>query len=507
MKGEPTQWSAWLLPRLQDVLFIALFLAVIGLGPRMLNIDGDLGRHLTIGENILTTRSIPTQDLFSHTMAGEALTPHEWLAQLVFAIAYRSGGLNGVVITCALLIASTFTILFKQCSQRSGMPLVGLSFVILAAAAASLHWLARPHLFTILFVVIWTGELEGLRRGIHQRWWTFPLIMVVWVNVHGAFLAGFVIWGIYLIGLLGERWQRQGMRSRGLGDAQNLTLFGLAGASSLAASLINPVGWRLWETSLGFLRNRYLVGHTVEYMPPNFQSPSAWPFLLMILLSILLLGLSSTRRPLVEVLLLAGWTGMGLLSARNIPLYAVVAAPILASALADWVRESRRLESVLHFDDRMAGVDTRLKGILWPVLVVSLVFVVYSGRLGGDSIVARNSFSPQVFPVKAVDWMEAKQIEGRGFNYFPWGGYFLYRAWPEQRVFIDGQTDFYGESLTRQYETVLNLSDGWRQVLADYGVSWVLLPKDEQLVSALQAEDGWKVRYQDPTAVVLVHEP
>jgi hypothetical protein len=64
-----------------------------------------------------------------------------------------------------------------------------------------------------------------------------------------------------------------------------------------------------------------------------------------------------------------------------------------------------------------------------------------------------------------------------------------------------------GKPISTVKASPANTSDGWRQVLADYGVTWVLIPKDEQLVSALQAEDGWKVRYQDPTAVVLVHEP
>lgn len=495
------------MPRLQDMLFVALFLAVIGLGPRMLNIDGDLGRHLTIGENILVTRSIPTQDLFSHTMAGEALTPHEWLAQLIFAIANRSGGLDGVVIFCALLIGTTFTILFRQCSLRSGMPLVGLGFTILASAAASLHWLARPHLFTLFFVVLWTGELEGMRIGVHHRWWIFPLMMLAWVNLHGAFIAGFVIWGIYLVGLLGEKWVRNGYMVSQLERAQALSVFVFAGASSLVASLINPVGWRLWETSLGFLRNRYLVGHTAEYLPPDFHAASAWPFLLMILLSIMLFGLSSTRRPLVAILLVAVWTGMGLISARNIPIYAMVAAPILASAMANWLRETRSLEGVIRLDDRITAVEKGLHGFLWPLLVICLVILISSGSLGRNFNSARNIFSPQVFPVKAVDWMEEEQISGPGFNYFPWGGYFLYRAWPEQRVFIDGQTDFYGENLTRQYETVITLDEGWLQVLVKYGVKWVLIPKDEKLARALQTEAGWEVRYQDPTAVVLVYEP
>jgi len=507
LKEKSVHLNGWLLPRVQDVLFITLFIAVVGLGPRLLNVDGDLGRHLAIGKYILTTRLIPTQDLFSHTMAGEALTPHEWLAQVAFAMAYRLGGLDGVVIFCALLIAATFSILFRQCYQRSGMLLAGLGFTILAAAAASLHWLPRPHLFTLLFLVLWVGELEGLRQGTHRRWWTLPILMLIWVNIHGAFIAGFVVWGIYLVGSLVEFWAGKSSEGGGFGDNANLLPIVYGGVLSLAVSLINPVGLRLWDTSLSFLHNRYLVGHTVEYLSPDFQQASSWPFLILIVLSIVLLGLSQTRRSLVSILMLAAWTAMGLISARNIPLYAVVTAPILAGAFANWIRESRLSHGVMPIDDRISAVEASFRGGLWPILIVGLFIIAYFGGLGLNSISSRNGFSPQVFPVQAIDWMKAEQISGPGFNYFPWGGYILYRAWPEQHVFIDGQTDFYGESLTRQYETVLTQSEGWRQVLAEYGVRWVLMPVNAGLARALESEEGWRIRYQDPTAVVLVYEP
>jgi hypothetical protein len=488
------------------VLFIALFIAVIGLGPRLLNVDGDLGRHLAVGKYILTNRLIPTQDLFSHTMAGEALTPHEWLAQLIFAMAYRAGELDGVVILCALLIAAIFTILFRQCYQRSGILLAGVFFTILAATASSLHWLPRPHLFTLLLLALWTGELEGLRQGIHRRWWTLPIIMLIWANTHGAFIAGFVVWAIYLIGSVGELWAGKRLLRGGVIQNSNLLLILFAGVLSFGTSLINPVGLGLWETSLDFLRNRYLVGHTVEYLPPNFQHASTWPFLFMIVLSILMFGFSQSRHSLVSILMVAAWTAMGLISARNIPLYAVVTAPILAGAFASVVRESRMLQGIIDFDDRISAVEIRLHAGLWPILVVGLLFLAYVGRFGLESLSSRNRFSPQVFPVQAIDWMKAEQISGPGFNYFPWGGYILYRAWPDQHVFIDGQTDFYGEDLTRQYETVLTQSNGWRQVLADYSVRWVLMPANAELVKALKSEEGWRIRYQDQTAVVLVYE-
>jgi hypothetical protein len=89
------------------------------------------------------------------------------------------------------------------------------------------------------------------------------------------------------------------------------------------------------------------------------------------------------------------------------------------------------------------------------------------------------------------------------FNNFIWGGYLLYRLWPEERVFIDGQTDFYGEALTREYVQVMSVENGWQEILEKYDVSWVIVQSDKPLVPALQEELDWEVIYSDQTAAIL----
>lgn len=498
------QVSNWLLPRLGDMLFAAIFLAVIGLGPRLLNMDGDLGRHLTIGEYILANRTIPTADLFSHTLFGQSLTPHEWLAQVIFGVAYRIAGLDGVVWLSALIIAATFALLYRQCSARSGMVLVSLVFSVLAAGTASLHWLARPHLFTMLLMVIWMGELAALQRGEHQRWWHFPLIMLLWANLHAGYLAGFIAWGIWLAAAILQPTFRSGRQGLDFQKASIRPLL-LAGISAGLVTLINPVSWHLWTTGLRFLGSRYLVGHTAEYLSPDFQQASSWPFLLMIMISILLLGFQRFRQPLAAVFSLAGWTVLALYSARNIPLYAIVAAPILAGLCGAWLRESGNLERWVHLEDRLARVESPLRGKLWPLLTMALVGLAFYRGVHLDFGRVGNRFSPEVFPVQAVGWIAQQNLPAKGFNYFPWGGYLLYRLWPEQRVFIDGQTDFYGEELTRRYETLLTLGPGWREWLDHYDIGWVLMPSGSALVGALQADPEWAIGYQDATATVVIH--
>lgn len=511
---KQVHWGNLLMPRLEDILFLAIFLAVIGLGPRLLNMDGDLGRHLTIGNYILDSLTIPTRDIFSHTMMGLPLTPHEWLAQTFFALSYRVGGLDGVVVFCALLIASTFTLVFRQCVAQSKMLLISLALTILGAAAASIHWLTRPHLFTMLFTVLWIGELERWRLTGRWRWWVLPLLMLLWVNFHGAFIVGIMIWGIYLIDnlLLNRRFRSKHERRISNADVNAINkmqprILILTGVSILILTLVNPVGWRIWETTFGFLQNRYLVSHTVEYLPPDFQQISSWPFLVMISLSILLVSLTSKRTTIAAALLITAWTVFGLISARNIAIYAVIAAPILAGIGSSFLRDNKSFERVVSFDSRLRVVDSNLFGYIWPLVTILLIVGLLLSGANLDYSNTGNRFSENVFPVEAVDWVSEQAEMGPVFNYFPWGGYLLYRGWPQQQVFIDGQTDFYGESLTRQYETVITLGSGWKEILDKYHVRWVIMPADSQLVKALGELPGWKMEYQDEIAAIFFSDP
>lgn len=504
MKGS-FNLLTYLVPKLRDVFFTAILVSAVLLGPRMLNVDGDLGRHITIGEVILDQGRVPTSDIFSHSMDGETLTPHEWLAQVIFASAHRVLGLAGVVFLTALVLALAFYFVLQTAATlANGLPLLSLGVTILAAAASSLHWLTRPHIFTILLCAVWLYQLEKLRTARTHKWWAFPLLMLAWVNLHGAFIAGFVILGLILTGELWDYWSDKNDNPLRI---RSLRLMALAGLSSFAVSFLNPAGGELWSTSIGYLRNEYLVSHTQEYLPPNFHDSSTLPFLLMIVLLIVFLGYSQQKLPAGWLLLVAAWTGMGLYSVRNVPLFSVAAAPALAFAGALILQDNQLFKSLKNIDLRLIETEKSLKGWLWPFFTVILVgILLYNQQLTAPDQ-SKNRFDPVFFPVAAVDWLETHPQKGNVFNYFPWGGYLLYRDWPQTKVFIDGQTDFYGEELTRKYERVILVDDGWQDVLASYDVEWVIMPTESVLVEQLGLLSQWEMVYKDSTAAILIREP
>ena len=127
-------------PNLTDIIYVAALILALASGSKMLSIDSDLGRHLTIGDYILDDRTIPTHDLFSHTLSNQSRPPYEWLSQILFALANRLLELDGVVLLTAMILATTFTLVLKFANRRSDSPILAFLITFLALGASSGLW-------------------------------------------------------------------------------------------------------------------------------------------------------------------------------------------------------------------------------------------------------------------------------------------------------------------------------------------------------------------------------
>lgn len=479
------------LPSFQDVLYLACLAACMLMGERMVNIDSDLGRHLALGRYMLAHAEVPAHDLLSHTLAGVSRPPYEWLSQLLFTLSFHTTGLDGVVWLSGVIIASAHAIVYAQSVRRSSLPMLSMGVSILAVAAASLHWLPRPHVLTLLLLPLWLQGLEDLRRGTPPPWWQLPALMALWSNLHGGFVFGFLTWLAYLAG---ELWP-VGAEP----DPQRLKRVGAflkLGALSALASGLTPAGFRNWEAVAGN-SSRYILGRTVETMPVDFSQAWAWPFLALLLLTALAFALDRRATPPGHLLLAGGLALAGLLIRRNIPLFALAATPLVAEHL----RGALAAPVWQRIEGRLADLQAPLRGALWPVLLTAGLAAGLAIRAASGTP-ARVQFSARVFPVAAADWLARHPQEGGMFNELNWGGYLLHRGWPPERVFIDSQTDFYGEALVREYEQALTARPGWEAVLARYEVDWAIIPPGSGLAQALAGHPGWRVLYADSTSLV-----
>jgi hypothetical protein len=482
--------KSFALPRLRDILFLSIFIAALLLGPRMLNADGDLPHHLAVGKYILQGNLPPFNDIFSYTRNGAPFAPHKWLSEMFFYIAYLIFDERGIVILSALLLAATFTLIYSDGVKRTGIRLPVLFLVVWGAAISSLHWISRPHLFTMLLFALWLILNERLASGWKVPIWYFAALMLLWNNIHGEFIAGFLVTAATLAG-----WIWEFVFDHSNTDVKVGKRLGVVLAVITGVTLVNPVSLRALSTVTSWMGNEYLMSHTNETIPPNFADPKFLIILVFLILSIFLLAMKREKLPPRMAFILAGFSALVLFSARNVHFYGVAAPFVMVSVFA----KNTVVSPLMRIEGLLDKIERQLRGIAWLVLTVLVGIILLAATPLGKI----ERFSPSYFPIQATEWLKANPQDGNMFNPFDWGGYLSLKLWPDNLVFIDSQGDIYGEAFIREYEQIITLGDGWQDILAKYNVNWALFPKDWSLAHAL-SEAGWFEVYNDDTAVIFV---
>lgn len=530
MFTTPAQTSSsalrFLMPSVRDLIFIFLFWSLLAgpLANRPLA-DADIGWHIRTGEQILAAHTLPRTDPFSSTMRGQPWFAWEWLYDIALGILHQACGLNGVVWLCALLVAAIFALLLSQLLRRgTGLPLA-IVLMLLSEAAATIHMYARPHIASWLFSLLWFVLLErweDMRQGRVPRWilWFFPASMLLWVNLHGAWLFGLALLAIYALAAFVESRRAQDAFDA-IRAAHRARTMAAVWFVSAATTLANPFAWRLHAHIYRYLTDRYLMNRIDEFQSPDFHGWAQRCFAAILLL--LLVGFAGNRKKLrlsqIFVVLLAAYAGF--YSSRNLPvsamLLALIAGPVLwedCASLAGqgvawpWVRNLAA--RIVNFSDRMGAQETQLRGHLWPVasVVFALAICLHGGRLGSQQWMHAR-FDPEKTPVAAVDFLDhefrGKLIRPQPvFSTDAWGGYLIYRLYPERQVVIDDRHDLYGSQRIRQYLVLTQAEHGWQNVLETWQIRTVLLPADSTLANLLfELPQGWLVAYKDKTAVVF----
>ncbi|HEX2989591.1 MAG TPA: hypothetical protein VHO49_02875, partial [Anaerolineales bacterium] len=155
-----------------------------------------------------------------------------------------------------------------------------------------------------------------------------------------------------------------------------------------------------------------------------------------------------------------------------------------------------------RMERNFSTINNTSGGWVWIAVLVVAVAAVFRSGSAIDPAGKGNAFDGQFFPVQAVDWLNRNPQQGHMFNEFDWGGYLLLELSPRQQIFMDGHTHIYGEALTREYETVVSLREGWKEILEKYDVEWAIVRADSSVAGALLHEN-WQILHQDDTAVIL----
>ena len=201
-----------------------------------------------------------------------------------------------------------------------------LMFALLAIGACTVHYLARPHLFTLVLLPVCVWIFEADRRSPGKLiWLTIPLT-IVWTNLHGGVLAWVACAGIFLVGgtielvLAGDSPR----------DWRPLRRHGVLVLATAAATLVNPYGWDLHRHVAAYLRSDFIRTMIQEFQSPSFRDENQLQYEVLLLAGLMAAAIALSRRRVVETMLIVFWAHQSLSSIRHITAFATLAAPIIA---------------------------------------------------------------------------------------------------------------------------------------------------------------------------------
>jgi len=484
--------------KLSRVIMALVLLGILGMSAHFA-IDTDTWWHLKAGEWMVENGRIIQEDPFSYTKGGTPWQyPGVWL-QVGMYLLYDWFGPGALNIWTAVMV----TAIFYPVLRMSRGNVIFVAFVVLLAVIASaIYWNARPYLVSfLLFAFIYFILDRYYRRG-KGKLWLLPVLMVVWVNTHGSFLAGFILTGPFFVDALMQSWIARNHEDAVFRREEKekalhiLIVFGLM----LVASLITPHGWNIWALPFTTFTRQAEQQLITEWQSPNFHDTSMLPFAALLLLSLAVLGGANKRLRLFEILLLAGFGNLGLVSMRNIMFFSIVAPPILTRygdrVIAN-LGEDIGISLSLDFDRAPGRIAGRINALI--VIVVGLLVVFSMVRYLPVS--ANQEDFTERFPVAAVEFLKEASLDGRIFNSYNYGGYLIW-ALEEYPVYIDGRADLYGDEVILPYYEILTGSEDWQAEFDRWDIKIALVEPQVDLVDNLEMA-GWERVFEDEISVVL----
>jgi hypothetical protein len=357
-------------------------------------------------------------------------------------------------------------------------------------------------MFSILFASVFISVLNGYARNekTHSIWLLAPL-MILWVNMHAGFAVGLALIVLTITGLtldgcllrkdsLAAIWQRVGP----------LCLLGIV---CLAAVCLNPNGLRMYSYPFETLRSHAMMQYIEEWNSPDFHKPTFQALALMIFATFSALVLSNKRARPSDLLILAATGWAALRSGRNVPFFALVAMPLLAEHSWRWITDHRWGQWLTAPEKREVGAKAALKVALNIGLLVVAPISVVALRVG-HTVAKQHESEAQLFPAAAVDFILAQKPPQPIYNEYVWGGYLIWRLYPDYRVYIDGRADVYGDAWIEEFLEVHDGKTTWHEPLGNHGIRTVMVKPDASIASLLREDGDWQKVFEDQQAVLFV---
>jgi hypothetical protein len=372
---------------------------------------------------------------------------------------------------------------------------IGLGLAIGTLAGAPI-WGPRAQMITFALSCLELYWIRGYLSGRSRALNFFPLVMILWANLHGGWVIAFAWLGVALVAeLLG--WAIDQDNPAHKMHVRRLAIIGVASAVAVAATphFLNLYPYP-FETQGSVAQQRLIV----EWASPNFHDVQVRPFEAMVFLVII--GFALKRPTIYDLLLAVLGLGLALQNVRNIALFVAAVTPVMIVTYGEWWRELAAARKWTY-----SIPPRRLFAVTTAIVLVAITGLMAVKIVNNVSPARQQQIDVSNYPVGAADWLAAHpEVGTRMFNQYGYGGYLAYRFYPQpnRKVFIFGEAALMGDDLLNEYAEVYYVRSGWKTVLDKYGVDYVVENKGDPLTNLLATQPDWKLVYEDKYTDIFV---
>lgn len=478
------------------LLLTVLFLAAVFAFTLNRFKEADSFYHLAAGKLMVETRSIPHADVFSFTAAGHAWVAHEWLAEIILYTVWHAAGYWGEIIFCALLAICAYYLILRRALLEGASLIAALLSIFLLGSLTFELWIGRPQIFAYALFAAELYLLELYRRTGRKKFiWSVPGLILLWANLHASVILGVAAAAWYAAGA----WlkQRRPDIFGSLSGGEDTRTLSFAALISFILSFLNPNGWNIW--TYNFTVQKTLAVLQVEEWKPLEQflgELGAKAFAVELgVVAVVFIWLFLTRRDrrdITAVGMVVGTALLPFLSVRHAGWWPLVAAAPLAALSRDLSPRLRALAVGTKAAAAMAFLGVML--LIWGILRIPHAY-----------------YNPDTVPVRAADFIQSSGLQGPMYDYYNFGGYFIWRFWPREKVFIDGRSEVFAGEPARDFVAIAR-GGGWDDLVnGKYHLNYFVLPyRPQELgrsLSRLYVElikEGWTFVYWDDSAVIFI---
>jgi len=477
-----------------------LLLLLFGMVTRPI-FDPDLGWHIRAGMDFWKNHWVAYTDPYSWTMPNWKWVDHEWLTDALLAPWYRLTASIGTSLVYGALVTATFLIATSLRPTR-------IASKVLSALIAGLAGLvvigARQQMVTLFGLALLLWIFYRYREGKIRHLWWLPLMFLLWANMHGGFIAGFLALGVIGVVEIIKTWlyhARQLPLARlsepvmSWGQIRHCVIVVLL---CVAATFINPYGFDLYRDIYLTLSDKFVLASILEWQKVTLLSTQGWNFLAYLILLAAVLVLTYRRIEPTRWALMIVFLYLALEHWRHLPFFMLISIGLMAELIDQYAGP------LLDYLQRNTLLLVALVGAIVPIMRDRYHDVITRG------LDFEGNFIAQGMPIQAIDWLKSHpdQIGKRMYNLYGWGGLIIWQ-FPEQKVFIDGRMPYWRDSSHWPFYDHQMINMGGSQapgLLQHYDVDWMLIPADQPLDRTLFSNPDWQAVYNDDIAVIYTRK-